>query len=192
MSDTTIVKINGSKGNPRGKKIDKVNAIVSTNDGLREWAARIKDCQNRPTGMSITDWCKNQGIKESKYYYWFYRVKKVCPEVVQGEMPIQQETIVQSELSEAVQGETSIRQVIPLQPVLLRQQEQDEGTPQQGVDISVKGLTIHVTESTSMSLLVEVPRYFLAEHLPCLWRGLDQSHIKGRVQKFPVKAGIGL
>ncbi len=137
----------GVKGIQGGKKIDKVNAIVSTNDGLREWAARIKDCQNRPTGMSITDWCKNQGIKESRYYYWFYRVKKVCPEVVQGEMPIQQETIVQSELSEAVQGETSIRQVIPLQPVLLRQQEQEEGTPQQGVDISVKGLTIHVTES---------------------------------------------
>lgn len=150
MSDTTIVKINGSKGNPRGKKIDKVNAIVSTNDGLREWAARIKDCQNRPTGMSITDWCKNQGIKESRYYYWFYRVKKVCPEVVQGEMPIQQETIVQSELSEAVQGETSIRQVIPLQPVLFtaagtggRNPTARSGYFRKGIDHPCNGIHIY-------------------------------------------------
>ncbi len=33
---------------------------------------------------------------------------------------------------------------------------------------------------------------FLAKYLPHLWRGLDRGCKRGRVQKFPVKAGIGL
>lgn len=64
------------------------------------------------------------------------RVRIACLETVQGEMPVQQ--------------------MVPVQPWLLQQQEQKDIDLQSGVDISIKGFSIHVTESTSMPLLSEV------------------------------------
>lgn len=37
-------------------------AIVAAQFRLQEWAAQIKDCQNRPSGMSVIDWCACNGI----------------------------------------------------------------------------------------------------------------------------------
>ena len=36
---------------------------------LREWAAQIRDCQNRPAGMSVVSWCACHGITKANYYY---------------------------------------------------------------------------------------------------------------------------
>lgn len=37
---------------------------------LREWAAQIRECQNRPAGMSVVGWCACHGITKTNYYYW--------------------------------------------------------------------------------------------------------------------------
>ena len=47
------------------------------------------------------------------------------------------------------------QQMVRVQPGLL-QQEQKGSNMQSGLDISIKGICIHVTESTSMPLLSEV------------------------------------
>ena len=31
--------------------------VVAARYRLQEWAAQIRDCQNRPEGMSVSDWC---------------------------------------------------------------------------------------------------------------------------------------
>lgn len=36
--------------------------IVAAQFRLQEWAAQIKGCQNRPSGMSVVDWCACNGI----------------------------------------------------------------------------------------------------------------------------------
>ena len=83
---------------------------------LQEWAAQIRDCQNRPDGMSIVSWCACHGITKANYYYWLRRVKAG----------------------------------------FLQSDEKNGSIMQTGLDISIKGVSIHVTDSTSMLLLTEV------------------------------------
>lgn len=86
--------------------------------------------------MSVVDWCACHGITKADYYYRLRRVRKACLEAAQEEMPAQQ--------------------MVPVQSELLQYQEQESRNSQSGLDISIKGYSIHVTESTSMPLLEEV------------------------------------
>lgn len=43
---------------------------------LREWAEQIGDCQNRPEGMSVIEWCSRNGITKANYYYRLRRVRE--------------------------------------------------------------------------------------------------------------------
>ena len=111
-------------------------SMVAADFRLQEWAAQIRECQSRPAGMSVVDWCASHGITKANYYYRLRRVREICLETIQGEIPVQQ--------------------MVPVQPGLLQQQEQKSRNTQLGLDISIKGVCIHVTESTSMPLLAEV------------------------------------
>ncbi len=110
--------------------------MVAKQCRLQEWAAQIRNCQSRPAGMSVVSWCACHGITKANYYYRLRRVREACLEAIQEEMPAQQ--------------------VVPVQPELLQHWEQESRGPQPGLDISIKGFSIHVTESTSMPLLEEV------------------------------------
>ena len=112
--------------------------MVAEQCRLREWAAQIRDCQSRPSGMSVVEWCAGHGITKANYYYRLRRVRKACLETIQTKMPAQQ--------------------AVPVRPGLLQHQEQEDGNPQPGLDISIKGFSIHVTGATSMPLLAEVLR----------------------------------
>lgn len=112
--------------------------MVAKQCRLREWAAQIRDCQSRPAGMSVVEWCACHDITKANYYYRLRRVRKACLETIQTKMPAQQ--------------------VVPVRPGLLQHQEQEDGNPQPGLDISIKGFSIHVTGATSMPLLAEVLR----------------------------------
>ena len=43
-------------------------ALISRQCRLREWAAMIQDCQNRPAGMGVAEWCANHSITVANYY----------------------------------------------------------------------------------------------------------------------------
>ena len=110
--------------------------MVAEQCRLQEWAAQIRDCQNRPAGMSIVSWCACHGITKANYYYRLRRVRKACLESIQEKRPAQQ--------------------MVPVRSELLQHQEQEDRNPQSGLDISIKGFSIHVTESTSMLILESV------------------------------------
>ena len=110
--------------------------MVAEQCRLREWAAQIRDCQGRPAGMSVVEWCACHGITKANYYYRLRRVRKACLEAIPEEMPAQQ--------------------MVPVRSELLQHQEREDGNLQSGLDISIKGFSIHVTESTSMLLLESV------------------------------------
>ena len=101
---------------------------------LHEWAAQIKDCQNRPAGMSVAGWCAHNGITKANYYYRLRRVREACIENLSKDP----------------------RQVVPVEPVLLQQEGNACGCSGPGVGISARGCSIHVTEGTSMQLLAAV------------------------------------
>ena len=103
---------------------------------LQEWAAQIRECQNRPEGMSVVTWCACHGITKSNYYYRLRRVREACLENLQEKQPAQA--------------------VIPVQPELMQQLNSNDCLKQGGVEISIKGFSIRVTEPTSMPLLAAV------------------------------------
>ncbi len=110
--------------------------IVATEFRLQEWAAQIRECQNRPAGMSVVEWCTCNGITKANYYYRLRRVREACLESIS-------------------QG-AAARQVVPVEPMLLKQKEKICGCVRPGLDIGVKGCSIHVTEETSLKLLAKV------------------------------------
>lgn len=109
--------------------------MVAEQCRIQEWAAQIRDCQSRPAGMSIVSWCASHGITKANYYYRLRRVREAC--------------------LKTIQEESSAQQIVPVQPGFLHQEPKDRST-QSGVDISIKGCFIHVTEDTSMQLLASV------------------------------------
>lgn len=40
------------------------------------WKEIILQCQNRPKGMSVNQWMKNNQISEKTYYYWQRKIRK--------------------------------------------------------------------------------------------------------------------
>lgn len=59
--------------------------MVAEQCRLQEWAAQIMDCQNRPAGMSVVEWCACNGITKANYYYRLRRVRKACLESISQE-----------------------------------------------------------------------------------------------------------
>lgn len=103
---------------------------------LQEWAAQIRDCQNRPDGMSVVEWCARNGLTKANYYYRLRRVRKAC--------------------LEKLPPDTAVQQIVPVEPRLLKPEENHSGDPGAGLDIRIKGCSIHVTEETSPQLLAAV------------------------------------
>ena len=110
-------------------------SMMAASFRLQEWAAQIKECQSRPAGMSVASWCADNGITKANYYYRLRRVRKACLEHIQKEIPAQQ--------------------IVHVEPGLLQQEHKDD-TRLPGLNISAKGLSVHVTESTPMTLLAAV------------------------------------
>lgn len=43
---------------------------------LKQWSQQIRECQNRPAGLTMDDWCRQQGITKANYYYRLRRVRQ--------------------------------------------------------------------------------------------------------------------
>lgn len=107
---------------------------IATQYRLQEWAAQIRDCQNRPDGVSVVQWCSQNGITKANYYYRLRRVREACIENIPEQMLPQPVVPVSAELLSTRQGTEE----------------------RQGLDITTKGFSIHVTDTTSMDLLAMV------------------------------------
>ena len=116
--------------------MNSATTAVAVQYRLKEWAEQIRECQNRLAGMSVVDWCASHGITKANYYYRLRRVRQVCLENLPPKTPAQQ--------------------IVPVTPCLLHQETQDDTDARLGLSVSVNGLSIHVTESTPMSLLAAV------------------------------------
>lgn len=116
--------------------MSSVTTAVAVQYRLQEWAEQIRECRNRPAGMSVADWCASHGITKANYYYRLRRIRQACLENLPPEAPAQQ--------------------IVPVNTGLLQQETQSGSGIPQGLSVSVNGFSIHVTESTSMQLLAAV------------------------------------
>lgn len=111
-----------------------ITTMVADQYRLLEWAEQIKSCQNRPDGMQVKEWCSQNGITKSNYYYRLRRVRQACLDTF------------------PVQTPPSVMEPVPaelLNPI-------SRPSAPNGIDISAGTFKIHVTESTSMELLGNV------------------------------------
>ncbi len=46
--------------------------IMSKQERLENWTARIAAC--RGSGMTVREWCRENGLSEKTYYYWQRRL----------------------------------------------------------------------------------------------------------------------
>lgn len=53
-------------------------SLVAKNYRLQQWAAQVQDCQNRPEGMLVEDWCRQNNITKANYYYRLKCVRQAC------------------------------------------------------------------------------------------------------------------
>ncbi|GFI18219.1 hypothetical protein IMSAGC009_03391 [Lachnospiraceae bacterium] len=103
---------------------------------LQEWASQIRDCRRRPADMSVVSWCACHGITKANYYYRLRRVREAC--------------------LESISGEETPQQIVPVRPEILHADEKNSSDAQPGLNISAKGFSVHVTESTPITLLAAV------------------------------------
>ena len=73
-------------------------ALISRQCRLREWAAMVQDCQNRPAEMGVAEWCANHSITVANYYYRMTEVKKACLNAVPAQIIEQAVVPVPTEL----------------------------------------------------------------------------------------------
>ena len=58
-------------------------SLVAQQTRLSEWAEQIKECQNRPQGMKIDEWCRLHGITKANYYWRLRRVREAFLETTE-------------------------------------------------------------------------------------------------------------
>ncbi len=58
-------------------------SLVASQVRLQQWTEQIHDCQSRPKGMSIDEWCRHHSITKANYYYRLRKVREACLAVVE-------------------------------------------------------------------------------------------------------------
>lgn len=51
-------------------------SLVAQQTRLREWAEQIKECNNRPYGMTVDEWCLTNGLTKANYYWRLRKVRE--------------------------------------------------------------------------------------------------------------------
>ena len=51
-------------------------SLVAQQTRLSEWADLIRNCQNRPQGMKIDEWCQLHDITKAGYYWRLRKVRE--------------------------------------------------------------------------------------------------------------------
>ena len=51
-------------------------SLVAQQTRLSEWAELVRDCQNRPQGMKINEWCQLHDITKASYYWRLRKVRE--------------------------------------------------------------------------------------------------------------------
>ena len=58
-------------------------SLVAQQTRLNEWAELIRDCQSRPQGMKIDEWCQLHDITKAGYYWRLRKVREAYLETTE-------------------------------------------------------------------------------------------------------------
>lgn len=82
-------------------------SIVARNYRLQEWAVMIQQCNSRPHGMTVKQWCLEHDVTSANYYYRLTQVRKACFDALPVESIPQQVVPVSQELLGVISSQAS-------------------------------------------------------------------------------------
>ena len=110
-------------------------SLTARNCRLQEWSQMVHSCNNRPIGMSVNEWCRENSITTANYYY---RMTQVSDEAVNQEVvPVPMNLVAPAE-------ESCIKKLLP------------ESVKGSSLEFDFHGATLRVTDQTSDALLAKV------------------------------------
>ena len=118
-------------------------SFVARNVRLQEWAKLVRECNARPSEMTVAQWCAEHNITKCDYYYRLRAVRKACLESMPDSI-VQQEIIPVSMKLLTSADESCVQE----SPVML--------TDDSFIELSAHGIVLRVTEQTSCTLLSKV------------------------------------
>lgn len=104
-------------------------SLVARQYRLHEWADQICECNNRPSNLTVKEWCSQHQITVANYYYRLKQVRKACLENLPEEPASQSVVPVLSELMANVASVSS------------------------SLEVNVNHVSLRVTENTTPELL---------------------------------------
>ena len=51
-------------------------SLVAQQTRINEWTEQIRECNNRPQGMTVKEWCQSQGLTKASYYWRLRKVRE--------------------------------------------------------------------------------------------------------------------
>lgn len=130
--------------------MESQTTLVSKNIRLQEWANMVRECQARPQGVTIPQWCEQHSITTCNYYYRKRAVQKACLDALPSEtmerlvVPVPAHIMESSSILPPDRTEDS------------HEQKNPESETDSSLELVCGKVSIHVREQTSMELLSKV------------------------------------
>ena len=51
-------------------------SLVAQQTRLHQWSQQIRECNNRPSGMTVVEWCSANGLTKANYYWRLRKVRE--------------------------------------------------------------------------------------------------------------------
>ena len=116
-------------------------SIVARRYRLQEWEQMLQECNNRPVGMSVSEWCQMNSITTANYYYRMAQVRKACLDSFPEEGA--EQSIVPVPMNLVASDNYSLK-------------ETPQICEESFIDVSSHGISFRITEKTSDSLIAKV------------------------------------
>ena len=87
-------------------------SLAARNCRLQEWSKMVHSCNNRPIGISVDEWCRENSITTANYYYRMTQVRKACLDSLSDEAENQEVVPVPMNLV-APAEEPGIKKLLP-------------------------------------------------------------------------------
>ncbi len=55
-----------------------VESALTRQMTYQRWLEDIRECNSRPTGMTVAEWCLNNGISKNTYYWRMKALRREC------------------------------------------------------------------------------------------------------------------
>lgn len=53
-------------------------SMVAKQVRLKQWAKQVQSCNNRPSGMTVDEWCVQNNLTKANYYWRMKQVRIAC------------------------------------------------------------------------------------------------------------------